>query len=74
MISDFQNIFYIETSIRISIIVQALFKQAMRHWENFTCIQFVERTTEHPNWIGKICIIVTEATLQIASHGHLVSS
>lgn len=55
-------------------IVQALFKQAMRHWENFTCIQFVERTTEHPNWIGKICIIVTEATLQIASHGHLVSS
>lgn len=28
-----------------------LFKQAMRHWENFTCIQFVERTQEHPNWI-----------------------
>ena len=25
--------------------------QAMRHWENFTCIQFVERTDEHPNWI-----------------------
>ena len=30
---------------------KALFKQAMRHWENYTCIQFVERTTEHPNWI-----------------------
>ena len=72
MISDFQNIFYIETSIRISMIVQALFKQAMRHWENFTCIQFVERTTEHPNWIGKICtyINVTKATLEIDSHGH----
>ena len=53
-------------------IVQALFKQAMRHWENFTCIQFVERTTEHPNWIGKICtyINVTKATLEIDSHGH----
>ena len=41
------------TSINNSDGVQALFKQAMRHWENFTCIQFVERTTEHPNWIGK---------------------
>lgn len=30
---------------------RALFKQAMRHWENFTCIKFVERTTEHPNYI-----------------------
>ena len=30
---------------------KALFKQAMRHWENYTCIQFVERTSEHPNWI-----------------------
>ena len=30
---------------------KALFKQAMRHWENYTCIQFVERTPEHPNWI-----------------------
>ena len=30
---------------------KALFKQAMRHWENYTCIQFVERTMEHPNWI-----------------------
>ncbi|XP_023349117.1 tolloid-like protein 1 [Eurytemora carolleeae] len=30
---------------------KALFKQAMRHWENYTCIQFVERTAEHPNWI-----------------------
>ena len=25
--------------------------QAMRHWENFTCVQFVERTDDHPNWI-----------------------
>ena len=23
----------------------------MRHWENFTCVQFVERSEEHPNWI-----------------------
>ncbi|XP_074593288.1 protein tolkin-like [Brevipalpus obovatus] len=30
---------------------KALFKQAMRHWENYTCIQFVERTPEHPNYI-----------------------
>ncbi|KAK7793278.1 hypothetical protein R5R35_006776 [Gryllus longicercus] len=31
---------------------KALFKQAMRHWENFTCIKFVERTPgEHPNYI-----------------------
>lgn len=25
--------------------------KAMRHWENFTCIQFVEKTEEHDNWI-----------------------
>ncbi|XP_055699503.1 dorsal-ventral patterning protein tolloid isoform X2 [Phlebotomus papatasi] len=30
---------------------KALFKQAMRHWENFTCIKFVERSSEHPNFI-----------------------
>lgn len=31
---------------------KALFKQAMRHWENFTCIKFVERVQhEHPNYI-----------------------
>lgn len=31
---------------------KALFKQAMRHWENFTCIKFVERMPgEHPNYI-----------------------
>ncbi|XP_044003802.1 tolloid-like protein 1 isoform X2 [Aphidius gifuensis] len=31
---------------------KALFKQAMRHWENFTCIKFVERVNrEHPNYI-----------------------
>jgi len=31
---------------------KALFKQAMRHWENFTCIKFVERMQrEHPNYI-----------------------
>ncbi|XP_020288864.1 bone morphogenetic protein 1 isoform X2 [Pseudomyrmex gracilis] len=31
---------------------KALFKQAMRHWENFTCIKFVERVPrEHPNYI-----------------------
>ncbi|XP_050525579.1 tolloid-like protein 1 [Daktulosphaira vitifoliae] len=31
---------------------KALFKQAMRHWENFTCIKFVERNAdEHPNYI-----------------------
>lgn len=29
-----------------------LFKQAMRHWENFTCVKFVERVpSEHPNYI-----------------------
>ncbi|KAJ3621320.1 hypothetical protein MTP99_003471 [Tenebrio molitor] len=31
---------------------KALFKQAMRHWENFTCVKFVERNrNEHPNYI-----------------------
>nr|XP_018916792.1 PREDICTED: tolloid-like protein 1 [Bemisia tabaci] len=31
---------------------KALFKQAMRHWENFTCVKFVERNpVEHPNYI-----------------------
>lgn len=31
---------------------KALFKQAMRHWENFTCVKFVERSVlEHPNYI-----------------------
>lgn len=31
---------------------KALFKQAMRHWENFTCIKFVERNpVDHPNYI-----------------------
>lgn len=30
---------------------RALFKQAMRHWELHTCIKFVERTPEHPNYI-----------------------
>ncbi|XP_055850904.1 dorsal-ventral patterning protein tolloid [Episyrphus balteatus] len=31
---------------------KALFKQAMRHWENFTCIKFVERDPKlHPNYI-----------------------
>ncbi|CAO1402934.1 unnamed protein product [Diamesa serratosioi] len=31
---------------------KALFKQAMRHWENFTCIKFVERIPlDHPNYI-----------------------
>lgn len=30
---------------------KTLFKQAMRHWENNTCVKFVERTEEHPNYI-----------------------
>ncbi|CAG2171053.1 unnamed protein product [Oppiella nova] len=30
---------------------RALFKQAMRHWENHTCVKFVERAQEHPNYI-----------------------
>lgn len=31
---------------------RALFKQAMQHWENYTCIKFVERDQrEHPNYI-----------------------
>lgn len=30
---------------------KGLFKQAMRHWENYTCIRFVEKTEEHPNYI-----------------------
>lgn len=30
---------------------KALFKLAMRHWENYTCISFVERQPEHKNYI-----------------------
>lgn len=31
---------------------KALFKQAMKHWENFTCIKFVERNpNDHMNYI-----------------------
>lgn len=31
---------------------KALFKQAMRHWENSTCIKFVERDADiHTNYI-----------------------
>ena len=30
---------------------KALFKQAMRHWENFTCVHFIERKPEHENYI-----------------------
>ncbi|EEB19379.1 conserved hypothetical protein [Pediculus humanus corporis] len=31
---------------------KALFKQALRHWENFTCVRFVERSVQdHPNYI-----------------------
>lgn len=33
---------------------KALFKQAMRHWENFTCVKFVERNEaehHHQNYI-----------------------
>lgn len=31
---------------------KTLFKQAMRHWENYTCIKFVERHPPvHPNYI-----------------------
>lgn len=31
---------------------KSLFKQAMRHWENFTCVKFVEREAElHKDYI-----------------------
>ena len=30
---------------------KALFQQAMRHWENHTCVTFVERTPEDSNYI-----------------------
>ncbi|OQV15507.1 Tolloid-like protein 2 [Hypsibius exemplaris] len=30
---------------------KALFKQAMRHWENYTCVQFTPREPEHENYI-----------------------
>lgn len=30
---------------------KALFRLAMRHWENHTCITFVERTPEHEDYI-----------------------
>ncbi|ELU00391.1 hypothetical protein CAPTEDRAFT_221124 [Capitella teleta] len=30
---------------------KALFKQAMRHWENYTCLSFVEKTPQDENYI-----------------------
>ncbi|WAQ95864.1 TLL1-like protein [Mya arenaria] len=30
---------------------KALFKLAMRHWENYTCVSFVERTDSHQSYI-----------------------
>ncbi|KAK3090036.1 hypothetical protein FSP39_008719 [Pinctada imbricata] len=30
---------------------KALFKLAMRHWENYTCVSFIERLPEHTNYI-----------------------
>ncbi|KAG5891255.1 hypothetical protein JTB14_019663 [Gonioctena quinquepunctata] len=31
---------------------KALFRRAMNHWENFTCVKFIERNKdEHPNYI-----------------------
>ena len=30
---------------------KALFKQAMRHWENYTCISFVEKSPEDRDYI-----------------------
>lgn len=30
---------------------RALFKQAMRHWENYTCVKFVEKGHEHQDYI-----------------------
>ncbi|XP_045765857.1 tolloid-like protein 1 isoform X1 [Maniola jurtina] len=30
---------------------KSLFKQAMRHWENFTCVKFVERESDHKDYI-----------------------
>ncbi|XP_045532210.1 tolloid-like protein 1 [Pieris brassicae] len=30
---------------------KSLFKQAMRHWENFTCVKFVERESGHTDYI-----------------------
>lgn len=30
---------------------KALFKLAMRHWENYTCLSFIEKQPEHTNYI-----------------------
>lgn len=30
---------------------KALFKLAMRHWENYTCLSFIEKQPEHANYI-----------------------
>jgi len=30
---------------------KALFKQAMRHWENHTCVSFVDRSVEDKDYI-----------------------
>lgn len=45
---------------------KALFKQAMRHWENFTCVKFVERTMDHPHFI-----VFTERACGYAFHTNL---
>lgn len=41
-----------EIDANFSGVHKALFKQAMKHWENFTCIKFVERNpSDHLNYI-----------------------
>ena len=39
----------------------------MRHWENYTCVKFVERTPEHPNYI-----VFTERPCGLVLHRHSV--
>lgn len=58
---------------------KALFKQAMRHWENFTCLKFVERNPiDHANYIiftEKPCGYVRKiifVTFEILIHGYLL--
>ncbi|KAL3223065.1 hypothetical protein MRX96_027831 [Rhipicephalus microplus] len=41
---------------------RALFKQAMRQWENHTCIKFVERGMEHQHYI-----VFTERPVRVSS-------
>jgi len=52
---------------------KALFQQAMRHWENYTCVTFVERKPDDSNYIlftERPCGFVAHRVTDTHTHTH----